>query len=199
MAFVVVADRAPHDGYVWLGLRVVVGRQRVLYPYVEPAAEHPPQAVGCEVYADRVADSLRCHGVQVSVDEFQLGVRLERAGFYGTVVFDPAQAVVADGDVGRCGSHDGGSIVARKPASCGPAWIRPHFQPEVCCEISTRDGPPGPRRGRVALRRLGSGSLPSCSKHSEPRPAIREVDPARNRAVRRPVRDVARSTGRRSR
>ena len=41
-------------------------------------------------------------------------------GFYGTVVLAPAQAVVANGDVGRCGSHDGASIVARKPSPCGP-------------------------------------------------------------------------------
>ena len=125
MAFVVVADRAPHDGHVRLGFGVVVGRQRVLYPYVEPGAEHPPQAVGDEVCADRVADSLRRHGVQVSVDELQLGVRLERAGFHGTVVLDPSQAVGADGDAGHCGSHDGASIVARIPAPCGPARIRP--------------------------------------------------------------------------
>ena len=38
-----------------------------------------------------------------------------------------AQAVVADGDVRRCGSHDGAAIVVRKPAPCGPAWVRPHF------------------------------------------------------------------------
>ena len=113
MALVEVADRAPHDGHVRLGLRVVVGRKRVLYPYVEPAAEHPPQAVGHEVYAGRVADSLQCHGVQVSVDELHLGVRFERAGLYGTVVLGPAQPIVADGGVGRCGAHDGASIVAR--------------------------------------------------------------------------------------
>ena len=107
MGVPVIAHRAGHDGHVRLGLRVVVSRQRVLYPYVEPGAEDPPQAVGHEVHAERMAASLWCHGVQVSVDEFQLGVRLERAGFYGTVVLDPAQTVVADGDVGHCGSHDG--------------------------------------------------------------------------------------------
>ena len=64
--------------------------------------------------------------VQVAVDELQPGVGLERAGFNGTVVLDPAQAVMTDGDVGGCGSHDGTSIVARKPSPCGPAWIRPH-------------------------------------------------------------------------
>ena len=99
---------------------VVVDRQRVLYPYVEPGIEYAPQAVGGEVHPGCVADSLRCHGAEASADELQLRVRLERAGFHGTVVLDPAQAVAADGDAGRCGSHDGASIVARKtcPARC---------------------------------------------------------------------------------
>ena len=123
MAFVVVADRASHDGHVRLGLRVVVDGQGVLYPHVEPGAEYPLQTVGHQVYADRVADRLWSHGAQFSVDEFQLGVRLECAGFYGTVVLDAAQAVMAEGDVGRSGSHDGASIVARKPSLEG-AWQR---------------------------------------------------------------------------
>ena len=116
MGFGVIADRAFHDGHVRFGFGVVVDGQRVLYPYVETGAEHAPQAVGDKVDAGRMADSLRCHGVQISVDEFHLGVRFERTGFYGTVVLDPAQAVVVDGHVGRCGSHDGASIVTRQPS-----------------------------------------------------------------------------------
>lgn len=101
MGVPIVADRAGHNGYVRLGLRVVVDRRRVVYPYVEPGIEHPPQAVRDEVPTGRLAASLRCRGVQKSVDEFQLGVRLEHAGFYGAVVLDAAQAVVADGHVGH--------------------------------------------------------------------------------------------------
>lgn len=58
-------------------------------------------------------------------------VRLERAGFNRTVVLESAQPVVADGGVGRCGSHDGASIVAWKPPLCGgssAAAVRPGFR-----------------------------------------------------------------------
>ena len=104
----VVADRARHYGDVGFGLRLLGRSKRVLDPYVESGIEHLPQACGHELNHSRMAASLGCHREQLSVNEFQLGVRLERAGFYGPVVLDPAQAV----DVGRCGSHDGTSIVA---------------------------------------------------------------------------------------
>ena len=55
MGVLVVLDRAALNGYVPLGLRVVVSRHRVLYPSVEPGTEHLPQAARDEVHAGAVA------------------------------------------------------------------------------------------------------------------------------------------------
>ena len=83
-------------GDVGLGLQVVVEGQRPVSAHPElGAAEHLGEALGPQLDSDGVLASLGRPGAQVSVEQLELGDRLERAGFDRAFELGPAQTVVA--------------------------------------------------------------------------------------------------------
>ena len=163
-ALAVVAQRVGDDSNVGLG---VVEGQRPVSAHAElRAAEHLGEALGHQLNSAGVLAFLARPGAQVSVEQLELGVRLEDAGFDRAFELGPAQTVAAGlGAVralprGAAQEHVFGIGTGCFRADC---WFRSYSGQETwpswCFRIRTRQSSSGTRRVRMRTSPSGETSL----------------------------------------